>query len=102
MAHGIDKERSRRNRAKVRELFMREWDPIGVRDVPQATDEYDSYVAKAYVMLMDEGASENAIADYLGDIATRYMGLSPTEAGKTACRRTASMLVAMRSEFESP
>ena len=42
MAHGIDKERSRRNRAKVREILMREWDPIGVAGCEGAEDESDA------------------------------------------------------------
>jgi predicted polyphosphate/ATP-dependent NAD kinase len=29
---------------KVREVLLREWDPIGIRDVPNARDEYDQYV----------------------------------------------------------
>jgi hypothetical protein len=44
---------------------MQEWDPIGVAGIPEAADEYDAYGAKAYVMLMDEQASEQAIAAYL-------------------------------------
>ena len=101
MAHGIDKERSRANRAKVRELFMREWDPIGVSGCEGAEDEYDRYIDKAYVMLMDEGAGADTIAAYLDDIATRHMGLSETEERTAASRRTASMLVAMRPDFVS-
>ena len=29
---------------------MREWDPIGVAGIPQAADEYDTYVGKVYVI----------------------------------------------------
>jgi hypothetical protein len=74
---------------------MREWDPIGVADVPECQDEYDNYVAKAYVMLMDEGADSARIAAYLLDIAQNYMGVfSPTLPERS--RRTAEALVAMR------
>jgi hypothetical protein len=68
----------------VREV-LREWDPIGVRDAPEADDEYDSYVGKAYVMLMDEGATANTILDYLFRVPTLDLGLStyPLE----SCRR---------------
>ena len=62
MAHGRDEYQSRENRAKIREILMHEWDPIGVRDVPQAQDEYDSYVGRVYVMMMDERATHEAIA----------------------------------------
>lgn len=69
MAHGRNKYQSRENRAKIREILIQEWDPIGVRDVPQAQDEYDSYIGRVYVMLMDEGATRQAVAAYLFDIA---------------------------------
>jgi len=46
MAHGRNKHQSRENRARVREILMRDWDPIGVSRVPEAADEYDRYVGK--------------------------------------------------------
>ena len=76
MTHGRNKYQSRENRTRVREVLMQEWDPIGVAGVPEAADEYDAYGAKAYVMLMDEQASEQAIAAYLFEIATKHMGLN--------------------------
>lgn len=36
MAEDRNKYQSRENRAKVREVLMQEWDPIGVRNVPEA------------------------------------------------------------------
>jgi hypothetical protein len=33
-------------------VLMREWDPIGVADVPEAQDEYDSYISQTYGMLI--------------------------------------------------
>jgi hypothetical protein len=54
MAHGRNKYQSRESRARVREILMREWDPIGVSGVPEAADEYDRYVGTVYVMLMDQ------------------------------------------------
>ena len=62
MAHGRNKYQSRENRARVREILMRDWDPIGVAGFGEAADEYDTYADKAYVMLMDEHASADAIA----------------------------------------
>jgi hypothetical protein len=80
---------------------MREWDPIGIADIPQAKGEYDSYVAEAYVMLMDKMATAEAIAAYLLDIATRHMGLSHTARLMDCSERTAKRLLALRSEFET-
>lgn len=72
---GRNKYQSRENRAKVREVLMREWDPIGVCDEAEAQDEYDAYVGKVYVMLMDERAIAETIAAYLFDVATEHMGV---------------------------
>jgi len=79
LAHGRNKYQSRENRARVREVLMRDWDPIGVSDVPEAADEYDRYVGEVYVMLMDQRASVEAIADHLYRTSTEHMGLSSTE-----------------------
>ena len=62
MAHGRNKYQSRENRALVREILLRDWDPIGVSGIPEAADEYDTYANRAYVMLMDEGATASDIA----------------------------------------
>ena len=75
MAHGADKYRSRRNRAKVSELFWRDWDPIGVNNNEFMNDEYDRYAGEAYVMLMDQGKSAAEIESYLYWVASEYMGL---------------------------
>jgi hypothetical protein len=97
MAHGRTKYQSRENRARVRELFHREWDPIGV--YPEASDEYDTYADKAYVMLMDQGATASAIAEYLFGIATDYMGLSGTPQLRERCDYVGDLLVTLRPEF---
>jgi len=51
------------------------WDPIGVRDVPEVQDEYDRYVGEIYVMLMDQRAAQQAVADHLHDTAVNYIGV---------------------------
>ena len=38
-------ERAREIQRSIAEVLLRNWDPIGVRNVPQAQDEYDAYVA---------------------------------------------------------
>ena len=44
----VDKERSREIRCHIRAVLMAEWDPIGVSDIPEAADEYDSYIGGVY------------------------------------------------------
>jgi hypothetical protein len=97
---GRDKYRSRRNRNRVRELFLREWDPIGVNG-SGADDEYDTYADKAYVMLMHEGRSVQEIADYLYYISSEYMGIGATPTQRNLANVTAEKLVALRPDFEA-
>jgi hypothetical protein len=99
MAHGRNKYQSRENRARVREILLRDWDPIGVYGVPEATDEYDTYANRAYVMLMDEGATASEIAGYLYIVATEHMRL--TDHGRLAEKsdQVSQLLVQLRPEF---
>jgi hypothetical protein len=101
MAHGRNKYQSRENRARVREVLMREWDPIGVADWPEATDEYDDYFGKVYVMLVDGRATKEEIAAYLFDIATNRMGLSAHALMAERSEGAAAILLAMRPDFET-
>ena len=102
MASGTDRYRSRRNRAKVRELFWREWDPIGINTASNAQDEYDRYADQAYVMLMDEKKSAGEIAFYLYWVASEYMGLGGNRAAMRGdCEAVAEKLAALRPSFEA-
>ena len=73
----------------IRKLLMPEWDPIGVADIPEAQDEYDSYIPGIY-RLLREHADLAAIASYLND---NDIGGS-TEPGRFETnRRVAEMLM---------
>lgn len=83
---------SRADRAKVRELFLREWDPIGISDIPEAADEYDTYANEAHAMLMVEHASADSLFAYQQRAATDHMGLSDSRAFNDASRHVADRL----------
>ncbi len=51
------------------------WDPIGVRDIPEAADEYDMY-APAVLALLRSGVSDQHLADYLTSVARDRMELT--------------------------
>ena len=68
----LDKETSREVRSEIRTILMGEWDPIGVKDVPEAADEYDSYIGGVYELL-EQGASEERIGAYLRQIEIEQM-----------------------------
>jgi hypothetical protein len=93
-----DNARKRGVRARVREILMQDWDPIGISEVAPS-DEYDDYAAKAYVMLMD-GATVEEIAAYLLHIATENMGLTDHAQQAERSGRAAEALVRLRRTFE--
>ena len=100
MTYGRNKYQSRENRAEVRHVLMRDWDPIGVSSVPEAADEYDSYVGTVYVMLMDQRSNAEIIELYLWTTATEHMGLSESQWLRERCENTALRLVELRPKFE--
>ncbi len=99
MAHGRNKYQSRKNRARVRQILLHDWDPIGIEDVPGASDEYDEYADKAYVMLMDERATADMIAADLYEIAAEHIGLGRHQQLAEVSKSVAETLVALRPDF---
>jgi hypothetical protein len=69
------KEKSRALRVAIRHVLMSHWDPIGVSDVPEASDEYDGYIGGVCDLLKD-GAKDESIAEYLRCIEVDRMGLT--------------------------
>lgn len=59
----------------IREILLQDCDPIGVQGVPEAVDEYDSYVRLLYGILRKH-PSEPAVIDFLYHIETDLIGLS--------------------------
>jgi hypothetical protein len=58
----------------VRQILMREWDPIGVSDVQAAQDEYDKYI-RPIVRLVLKNASPSVLSEHLLHIENVEMGL---------------------------
>ena len=59
----------------IRRVLLRDWDPIGVRDAPEAQDEYDGYVGGVY-RLLAAGAAESDLAEHLTRIEHDAIGFS--------------------------
>ena len=68
-----DKAKIRAAKLQIRRVFLEEWDPIGVRDEPNAQDEYDGYLGGVYELLA-RAATEDEIAAHLREIETVRMG----------------------------
>lgn len=70
----IEKYESRRIRVDIRHVLLEVWDPIGVREEPNAQDEYDAYIGDIYELLI-QGPSYERITDYLYGVVSERMGL---------------------------
>ncbi|MFI5305118.1 MAG: hypothetical protein ACHQYP_10035 [Nitrospiria bacterium] len=68
-------ERGKRYHKAIHDILIKEWDPIGVENVPEAQDEYDSYIPQIYKRLITR-ASEQNLFDYLWWVETEHMELS--------------------------
>ena len=60
----------------IRQILLYEWDPIGVKEIPEARDEYDSYVSGVY-RLLTSNISAQQIAEHLAKVESEQMGLNP-------------------------
>jgi hypothetical protein len=68
---------------RIREIFLKDWDPIGIGDDPDAQDEYDMYIMPSYSILRQR-PSEQALVDYLYWVETDRMGFDPPRTGLEA------------------
>ena len=90
---------SAKNRSRIRDILLREWDPIRVQDIPGAPDdEYDRYIVDICALLADPHRSKEQIAAYLLDIQSRKMLLRLTPGAVERCNRTADALMAVGQE----
>ena len=67
-------KRAREIQKAIRQVLLHDWDPIGVSDVAQAQDEYDSYVGGIY-RLLASGAAPLGLAEHLAGIENGLMGI---------------------------
>lgn len=67
-------EQARHYHKIIREILLKEWDPIGISHIPEAQDEYNGYVGEVY-RLFSRRASQREFFDYLWSLETQHMGL---------------------------
>jgi hypothetical protein len=101
MGRGRNKYQSRENRAQLRDILMRDWDPIGISGVPGAADEYDTYADRAYVMLMEGRATAEEISAYLFEVATKHMGITDDDSLAERSAQVARKLIKLRPGFDT-
>jgi hypothetical protein len=89
-------DRARRYHDGIRRILLREWDPIGVADIAEAQDEYDSYVGKIHSMLIRH-EPRHKLVDHLWWIEADNMGLAGNPQRTEAI---ADRLLGLRDELE--
>jgi hypothetical protein len=52
---------------------LKEWDPLGIKYIPEIQNEYDSYVPAIYKLLITQRPKQE-IFDYLWWLETNHMG----------------------------
>jgi hypothetical protein len=79
----------------IRDILLREWDPIGVASIPEARDEYDSYLPGLHSLIFRRVAQDQ-VTLHLLQIEMQLMELdgSPARAA-----RTAALLLALPESF---
>lgn len=88
---------ARRYHHAIREVLLREWDPIGVVDEPEAQDEHDVYFHEIHGMLIRHEPRHKLI-DHLWWIETEHMGLF---GNLTRTQAVADRLIETREGIES-
>ena len=73
MAFDIDKVAEIQR--QIDSVLLRDWDPIGVADVPEAQDEYRGYSRGVYDVAV-ETRSARAVAEHLIRVERDRMGMS--------------------------
>jgi tetratricopeptide (TPR) repeat protein len=81
----------------IRRAFLNDWDPIGVRGIAEAQDEYDSYVPTIYKMLISR-KPRHELFDYLWWLETQHMGLT---GDRQATERFVDRLLQIPDEIEA-
>ncbi len=92
------RDRARRYHGAIHDALIKEWDPIGVGDEPEAQDEYDDYVPAVHKLLITR-ASADEIFDYLWWLETEHMGL---RGDRRRTKAFAARLLRLIGEVETP
>ena len=91
-------QRASQIQAQIGAILLRDWDPIGIADVPEAHDEYNAYIGGVY-RLLAEGASPQGVAEHLARIEGDRMGLPSSPAARL---NVATKLCALNVHLEAP
>lgn len=77
---------------QVSTILLKEWDPIGVQNAPEAQDEYANYIPPICDLIISR-KSESDIFDCLCWIETEHMGLKGNEASTKSIAKKLVQLI---------
>jgi hypothetical protein len=81
----------------IREVLVRDWDPLGLSDAPGVPDDYDDVAREVHAILTGPEASVERIAAYLRWVEREQMRLQRRPGEATGAART---LMALMDEAE--
>jgi hypothetical protein len=90
----MNKENSQRIIAEIRQVLVNVWDPIGIKDVPEAQGEYDAYIEGVFDLL-NKRAIEEDITAYLWKVIEERIHIHPA---RGATQEAAKALQRIRIE----
>jgi alkanesulfonate monooxygenase SsuD/methylene tetrahydromethanopterin reductase-like flavin-dependent oxidoreductase (luciferase family) len=61
--------------ARIREVLLRDWDPMGLGDALGAPDDYDAVARELHALVTDPETTAERIAAYLRWVEREQMGL---------------------------
>jgi hypothetical protein len=61
---------------EIRQVLVKIWDPVGIKDEPHAQDEYDSYIGGVFRLLVNH-SGDREIEDYLWKIIEGKIHVHP-------------------------
>lgn len=89
--------RTRSYHEAIREVLLRDWDPIGVGEIPRAADEYDSYISEIHGLLVRQEPLQKLV-DFLWWAETEHMELA---GNRVHTERVAKRLLQLSNEMAS-
>ena len=81
--------------ARIREVLLRDWDPLGLAEAPGTPDDYDAIAREIHALVTGEQVTEDRVAHYLEWAEDELMGLQRRPA---AARAAARLVLALKAE----
>jgi len=97
MSHRHDHESPKHLYARIREILIRDWDPMGLNDAAVAPDSYDDVAREVHAILTDRDASVERIAAYLRWAEREQLRLQRRPGEATGAARK---LMALKDEID--